>query len=243
MPTVGIIPARYGSTRFPGKSLAEIHGKPMIQHVYERACRALKLNEILVATDDQRIFDAVGQFGGEAIMTKPDHLTGTDRLAEVAERMTAAEIIINIQGDEPLIDPGAIDAVATALQDDPTIPMCSVLCPLTEMARVWDANIVKVVTDLQGFALYFSRAPIPARRGESESLPWKRHLGLYGYRREFLLQFTQLSPTPLETLEQLEQLRALEHGFRIKMIERPADHSIGVDTPDDLERVKMALAM
>lgn len=239
MPSVvGIIPARYASTRFPGKPLADIAGQTMIQHVFDRACRATTLEEVLVATDDQRIFDAVLRFGGEAIMTSPDHPTGTDRLAEVAKRLSAAQIIVNIQGDEPLISPDAIDAVVAPLLADPSIPMSSVMSPMPDAIRSWDANVVKVVTDLQGFALYFSRAPIPSPR---EALtgpgPWKKHIGLYAYRRDFLLELTQLAPSPLEQLEKLEQLRVLEHGYRIKMVERD-DSSIGVDTPEDLERVR-----
>ena len=239
MPAVGIIPARYASTRFPGKPLVEIAGFPMIRHVYERACRATKLDEILVATDDQRIFHTVIDFGGDAIMTSPDHPTGTDRLAEVAERLSAADIIVNIQGDEPLIAPDAINQVITALQEDQYAVMSSVMAPLhdTELAR--DPNVVKVVCDHRGYALYFSRAPIPGMpAGEKPKKGcWKRHIGLYAYRRDFLLAFTRLRPSPLEQIERLEQLRALENGYRIKMIERD-DLSYGVDTPEDLERVK-----
>ncbi|HEY3377034.1 MAG TPA: 3-deoxy-manno-octulosonate cytidylyltransferase [Armatimonadota bacterium] len=239
---VGIIPARYASTRFPGKPLADIGGQPMIRHVFDRACRAEHIDEVLVATDDQRIFDAVMRFGGEAIMTSDAHRTGTDRLAEVAKRLSSVDIIVNIQGDEPLIEPDAIDAVIAPLLADPSLVMCSVMSPMPDAIRSWDANIVKVVTDLQGFALYFSRAPIPSPR---EALlgpgPWKKHIGLYAYRRDFLLQLSTLPPTPLEQLENLEQLRVLEHGYRIKMVERADDASIGVDTPQDLERVRAIL--
>ena len=239
MSIIGIIPARYASTRFPGKPLALIAGRPMIQHVYERACRASRLEEVLVATDDPRIFDAVRAFGGEAVMTSPDHPTGTDRLAEVARRLTSAEIIVNIQGDEPLISPEAIDAAIVPMQQDPALPMTSLMAPLPDFTRAWDSNIVKVVTDLQGYALYFSRAPIPSPRdGVTGAGPWKKHIGLYAYRRDFLLAFTALPPSPLEGIEKLEQLRALEHGYRIKMVERAEDASIGVDTPEDLERVR-----
>lgn len=239
MPAVGIIPARFASTRFPGKPLAEIAGRPMIHHVYERACRATSLEEVLVATDDQRIFDAVLRFGGEAIMTSAYHPTGTDRLAEVAEHLSAAEIIVNIQGDEPLIEPDAIDAVVTALQEDRNAVMSSVMTPM-ETRHAQDPNQVKVVCDLRGYALYFSRAPIPglATGVTPEASPWKRHIGLYAYRRDFLLAFTRLRPSPLEKLERLEQLRALENGYRIRMIERTGDFSFGVDTPEDLQRVK-----
>jgi len=240
MPAVGIIPARYASTRFPGKPLAEIAGRPMIHHVYERACRATALEEILVATDDKRIFDAVLAFGGEAIMTSTYHPTGTDRIAEVAERLSAVELIVNIQGDEPLIDPELIDAVVAALQDDRNAAMSSVMTPLTDAALAQDPNQVKVVCDLRGYALYFSRAPIPGLPPgvTPEVAPWKRHIGLYAYRRDFLLAFTRLRPSPLEKLERLEQLRALENGYRIRMIERTGDFSCSVDTPEDLERVR-----
>lgn len=239
---VGIIPARYASTRFPGKPLADLAGRPMIQHVYERACRATLLQEVLVATDDQRIFDAVRQFGGDVIMTDSNHPTGTDRLAEVAKRLPGVDIIVNIQGDEPLIDPAAIDAVVAPLQADASIPMSSVMSPMPDAVRSWDSNIVKVVTDLEGFALYFSRAPIPSPREATFGPgPWKKHIGLYAYRREFLLQLMQWEPTPLEQIEKLEQLRVLEHGSRIRMVERAEDSSIGVDTPEDLERVRAVL--
>ncbi len=242
MSIVGIIPARYGSTRFPGKPLAELAGRPMIQHVFERACRATMLEEVMVATDDQRIFDAVLAFGGEAIMTANTHATGTDRLAEVAQRLSAAEIIVNIQGDEPMIDPAAIDAIIAPLKQQKEIPMCSAMVAMPDFVRAWDPNIVKVVTDLHGYALYFSRAPIPNPRGGVAGLgPWKRHIGLYAYRRDFLLAFTKLPPSPLEQIEQLEQLRALENGYRIRMVELGDDNSIGVDTPDDLERVRAVL--
>jgi len=242
MSVVGIIPARYASTRFPGKPLAEIAGRPMIHHVYERACRSRLLEEVLVATDDQRIFDVVQQFGGEVIMTSSEHETGTDRLAEVASRLSAVEIIVNIQGDEPLIAPAAIDAVLRALKDDPVAVMSSAMVSITDLVDLWNANVVKVVTDLKGYAMYFSRSPIPAVPGsEISSQPWKRHIGLYAYRRDFLLQFAATPRTPLEQIESLEQLRALEHGYRIAMVELEEDHAIGVDTPEDLQRVRAVL--
>lgn len=214
----------------------------MIQHVYERACRARMLSEVLVATDDERIYAAVQSFGGDAVMTDPGHPTGTDRLAEVARRMPGVDIVVNIQGDEPLIAPEVIDAAAEPLVSDSAIPMSSVMAPLPDPLRAIDANIVKVVADLQGFALYFSRAPIPHPRDNREGTgPWKKHLGLYAYRRDFLLVLTGLTPTPLEGLEKLEQLRVLEHGYRIKMVEVTDDASIGVDTPEDLERARAML--
>ena len=242
MSVVGIIPARYASTRFPGKPLATLAGRPMIQHVYERACRATSLEEVLVATDDQRIFDAVHAFGGEVIMTESSHETGTDRLAEVAQRLSAAHIIVNIQGDEPLINPDAIDAVVAPLLADKDIPMSSVMSPLPDFVGAWDSNIVKVVADLNGFAMYFSRAPIPSpREALTGAGPWFKHIGLYAYQRDFILKFTKLAPTPCELIEKLEQLRALEHGYRIKMVLRQDDTSIGVDTQEDLDRVRAIL--
>lgn len=241
MSIIGIIPARYASSRFPGKPLADIGGRPMIQHVYEQACRASSLTEVLIATDDQRIFDAVLRFGGEVIMTSPEHASGTDRLAEVAQRLSAVSIVVNIQGDEPLISPATIDAVVAPLRLDPAIPMSSVMTPLRDHSA-GDRNIVKVVTDLYGYALYFSRAAIPfARDSAPGAEPWKRHIGLYAYRREFLLTYAKLAPTPLEQVEKLEQLRALEHGYRIKMVECAEDRSIGVDTPEELEFVRSLL--
>lgn len=242
MSIVGIIPARYSSSRFPGKPLAEIVGRPMIHHVYERACRAAMLEEVLVATDDQRIFDAVCSFGGEVIMTRPDHPTGTDRLAEVASRLSAADIIVNIQGDEPLVAPAAIDGVVKALKENRNVVMSSVMVPITDLMDIWNANVVKVVVDLDSYALYFSRAPIPCLPNDSAVAgPWKRHIGLYAYRRDFLLLLSTLPRTPLERIERLEQLRVLENGYRIKMVELAEDHSIGVDTPEDLQRVRSVL--
>lgn len=239
MAAVGIIPARYASTRFPGKPLVEIAGRPMIHHVYERACRA-KLEEVIVATDDQRIFDAVIAFGGDAIMTSPYHPTGTDRLAEVAERMSAATILINIQGDEPLISPDAINALIETMEGDTEADMCSVMTPLADPVLARDPNQVKVVTDLRGYAMYFSRAPIPGTPANValDYAPWMLHVGLYAYRRDFLLAFTRLRPSPLEKIERLEQLRALENGYRIRMVTCADAGSIGVDTPEDLQRIR-----
>jgi len=234
---VGIIPARYASIRFPGKALANLLGKPMVQHVYERASKARTLERLVVATDDDRIFQAVAAFGGHAVMTSVDHPTGTDRLAEAAADMDA-EIVVNIQGDEPLIEPAVIDAAVRPLVADPSIPMGTLMVRITDPADLHDPNVVKVVVDQQGFALYFSRALIPyARERDSSKVVYYYHPGLYVYRKEFLLTYASLPPTPLEQTEKLEQLRALEHGYRIKVVEthhRP----VGVDTPQDLERVK-----
>jgi len=234
---IGIIPARYGSTRFEGKPLAEIAGKPMIQHVYERARQARLLEEVIVATDDERIRAAVEGFGGKVAMTRSDHPTGTDRLAEVAGGLDV-EIVCNVQGDEPLIDPGAIDAAIQPLLDDPSIPMSTLMAPITEERDLNDPNCVKMVVDRDGFALYFSRSLIPyPRDGRTEGRTFYYHPGLYVYRREFLLTYAALPPAPLEQIESLEQLRALENGYRIKCVEtgyRP----VAVDTPEDLERVR-----
>ena len=235
---VGIIPARYASTRLPGKALAELCGKPMIQHVYEQASRASSLGEVWVATDSSQIVDAVEAFGGRAVMTSADHRTGTDRLAEVAASLDATELIVNIQGDEPLIDPNAIDAVVQPLLASGECQMSSAMTVLAANEAL-DPNVVKVVTDPDGVALYFSRAAIPATRSDPpEPGRFRKHLGLYAYRKSFLLELSRLEPTPLERCEALEQLRALENGHRIQMVELSSDESISVDTPEDLERVR-----
>jgi 3-deoxy-manno-octulosonate cytidylyltransferase (CMP-KDO synthetase) len=234
---IGLIPARYASTRFPGKPLADILGKPMIQHVYERARSARTLQRLLVATDDPRIAQAVASFGGEAVMTSPDHPTGTDRLAEAAAALEV-DLVVNIQGDEPLIDPEVIDAAAAPLIADPSIPMGTLMSRIADPADLHDPNVVKVVADRHGFALYFSRALIPyARGGQTNEAVYYYHPGLYVYRKEFLLKYAALPPTPLEQTEKLEQLRALEHGYRIKVVET-AHRPVSVDTPEDLEHVK-----
>jgi len=234
---IGIIPARYASTRFPGKPLADILGKPMIQHVYERARNARTLQRLLVATDDQRITQAVASFGGEAVMTSPEHPTGTDRLAEAAAPLDV-DLVVNIQGDEPLINPEVIDAAAAPLIEDPSIPMGTLMSRITDPADLHDPNVVKVVADLHGFALYFSRALIPyARGGKTGDALYYYHPGLYVYRKDFLLKYAALAPTPLEQTEKLEQLRALEHGYRIKVVET-THRPVSVDTPADLEHVK-----
>lgn len=242
MMVMGIIPARYASTRFPGKPLAMLGGRPMIQHVYDRAVRSTLLNDVIVATDDQRIFDVIKDFGGEAFMTNPNHSTGTDRIAEVAAKMVGVDVIVNIQGDEPLIDPASIDAAIKPMLTDPMIPMVSLMANLNDMERLADPNVVKVVVDNDNFALYFSRSPIPFHRdGTSSGNHWKKHIGLYAFRRNFLLKYAAMEPTKLEQIEKLEQLRALENGYKIKMVE-VEDHSIGVDTPEDFEMVRMILS-
>ncbi len=238
-----VIPARYASTRFPGKPLADLCGKPMIQWVYERSALCESVNRVIVATDDDRIARAVESFGGDVVMTRSDHPTGTDRLAEVAAGLDD-ELIVNVQGDEPLIDPAMIEAAVAPLLLDSSIPMGTLKTPLTSVEEYRNPNVVKVVTDRQGFALYFSRSPIPYPRDFVDKLEqrWNelataKHVGLYVYRRQFLLDYPQLSPTPLEGQECLEQLRALEHGFRIRVAETDLVGQ-GVDTPEDLERVR-----
>lgn len=241
---VAVIPARYGSTRFPGKALAMIKGRPMIQWVYERTAKAASLDRVLVATDDQRIADAVLAFGGECVMTSSAHSTGTDRIAEVAASLDC-DLIVNVQGDEPLIEPAMIDDAVAPLRHDPGIVM-GTLCGRIDIAEeAFDPNIVKVVLDRDGFALYFSRAPIPWDRDRWSGLDvgarplhdrFYKHIGLYVYRRAFLLNYAALGPTPLESIEKLEQLRALETGHRIKVVET-SHRSIGVDTPHDLQKI------
>jgi 3-deoxy-manno-octulosonate cytidylyltransferase (CMP-KDO synthetase) len=234
--TVAIIPARFLSTRLPGKPLELIAGRPMIEHVYRRASEAGAIDAVIVATDDDRIASAVSAFGGTAVMTQGTHPTGTDRLAEVARHLDS-EIIVNVQGDEPLIDADAIAAAAGVLRERPADLMSTLRRRTTDPVEFRNPAVVKVVVDASGYALYFSRAPIPfTRPGHDVPAVWK-HLGLYAYRREFLLRVAALPPTPLERAEGLEQLRVLEHGFRIATVETTSD-TIGVDTPEDLERVR-----
>lgn len=247
MKTVILIPARYASTRFPGKPLADLLGKPMIQWVVERCQKVSSAEEVLVATDDERIAAAVEGFGGRAVMTRADHPTGTDRLAEVAANLEA-DLVVNVQGDEPLIDPDHIETAVEALVDDPEAVMATLCAPLTLKEEFTDPNVVKVVCDQKGGALYFSRAPIPWPRDGGDDLAAallasgaRRHIGLYVYRREFLLEIPRLERSPLEQVESLEQLRVLEHGYRIAVAE-VEDYGIGVDTPEDLERVRRQLA-
>ena len=231
-----IIPARYGSTRFPGKPLAQLWGKPVIQHVYERALQARLANRVIIATDDYRIAAAVRSFGAEVIMTRPDHPSGTDRVAEVAKSIVT-DLIVNVQGDEPLILPEVIDAAIAPLLADESLPMGTLCSPLEEVAELANPNVVKVVFDQEGFALYFSRLPIPFVRNHGGAILRYRHIGIYVYRREFLLGLAKLPPTPLEEAEKLEQLRVLEHGYKIKVVVVPYA-SPGVDTPADLARLE-----
>ncbi len=245
MRITALIPARYASTRFEGKAIADIMGKPMVQHVYERAARAAFVSEVIVATDDERIAAAVRAFGGRVEMTLGSHETGTDRLAEVAARINS-DLIVNVQGDEPLIDPAMIDEAIRPLTLDSSIEMGTLKTRIKTLHDFLSPNVVKVITDKDGFALYFSRSPVPNFRDkwndlkdeafESGRLLCYKHVGIYVYRKDFLLQFAKMSPTFLEMSEKLEQLRALENCYRIKVEETMYD-SIGVDTPADLEKV------
>jgi 3-deoxy-manno-octulosonate cytidylyltransferase (CMP-KDO synthetase) len=205
----------------------------MLQHVWERASQARYLTRVVIATDDERIHKAARAFGAHAVMTRADHLSGTDRVAEAASAEQAS-VVVNIQGDEPLIDPAAIDAAALALLDDPEVPMASLMKRIEDPRETADPNVVKVVTNLAGDAIYFSRSPIPYSR-EGAGIHYK-HLGLYVYQRDFLLAYSGLPVGPLERIERLEQLRAIENGYRIRMVETEYE-SVGVDTPEDLERV------
>ena len=242
---IAIIPARYGSTRFPGKSLALIQDKPMIQWVYERTKQSRLIDRVLVATDDGRIMRAVADFGGEAVMTSQAHPTGTDRIAEVARELDCG-IIVNVQGDEPLIEPAMIDEAIAPLIHDAAIPMGTVCKRIDNPEEAFDPNVVKVVLDEQGFALMFSRAPIPwdrdkwAGKRSLDELPLTsflyKHIGLYVYRREFLLRYAGLPQTRLENSEKLEQLRALGHGHRISVVITEHE-SFGVDIPGDLSKI------
>jgi 3-deoxy-manno-octulosonate cytidylyltransferase (CMP-KDO synthetase) len=239
---LAVIPARYASQRFPGKPLAPIAGKPMIQYVVERVRRAGQVSQVVVATEDVRIKTAVEAFGGEAVMTRADHHTGTDRVAEVATHVKA-EIYVNVQGDEPLIDPGTVDALIEAMLEEDSVQLATPCTAIAHPNDIMDPNIVKVVRDFESNALYFSRAPVPWVRDSAETVTarhWK-HLGLYGFRRDALLEFPTLPPGELEHLEQLEQLRWLENGFRIRVVETDYD-AISVDVPSDVPRVEKLLS-
>ena len=234
MKVLCIIPARYASTRLPGKPLRDIAGKPMIVRVYERATGAQRVHEVVVATDDERIRAAVEEHGGHAVMTRADHATGTDRLAEVAAQRPDCDLIINVQGDEPLIDPGVIDALVEPFLADEKLPMATAKTLLTDEAEMENPNNVKVIVDRAGNALYFSRARIPYARNPGAKV--YKHIGIYAYRRDFLLAYARMAQTPLELSESLEQLRALENGYRIRVVETDAVF-IGVDTEEDLAAV------
>jgi len=236
MKVIGIIPARLAAVRLPNKPLLDIAGKPMIQRVWERSRAAAGLHDLLVATPDPEIVAAVEAFGGSAVLTSDRHRSGTDRLAEAAANLEEAEIIVNIQGDEPLIEADCIDRAIAPLRVDRRLPMTSLMCPCPP-EELDNPATVKVVCDRAGEALYFSRARIPFPRNPEGRAIVMQHIGLYAYRRDFLLRFAALPPTPLEQTESLEQLRVLEHGYSIRMVE-VARAPLSVDTPDDLERVR-----
>jgi len=238
-----VVPARYASTRLPGKPLRDLLGKPMLQHVYEAACQC-GAQQVVIATDDERIEAAAGGFGAEVCMTSSEHASGTDRLAEVASKLTwpGDDIVVNVQGDEPLMPPALIDQVATDLADNPEASISTIATPMVAAGEFFDSNVVKVVTDRAGFALYFSRAPIPWDRDLMlegvKALPIGivplRHIGIYAYRVDYLLRYAQMRTCPLEQAEQLEQLRALWYGERIHVAEANQRPGPGVDTEDDL---------
>ena len=237
MKVLCIIPARYASTRLPGKPLRDIAGKPMIVRVYERALQARLVQDVVVATDDERIRTVVEAHGGHAVMTRADHATGTDRLAEAAARMTDYDLIINVQGDEPLIEPSVIDALVEPFLADDRLAMATAKTEITDEEEQENPNNVKVITDKSGNALYFSRARIPYARIPGAKV--YKHIGIYAYRRDFLLAYARMAQTPLELSESLEQLRALENGYRIRVVETDAVF-IGVDTEEDLAAVNEA---
>ena len=238
MKVVCIIPARYESTRFEGKPLADLCGRPMIQHVYERVLKAGSVSHTAVATDDDRIYRAVLKFGGRAIMTSAEHKSGTDRIAEAVAglNLNADDIVVNIQGDQPLFEPVQIDEVVRPLLDDPAIVMATLIYRIRRAEEITHPNAVKVVFDRDRFAVYFSRATIPYVRDPGQAADYYKHHGIYAYRRSFLETFTRLPQGVLERLEALEQLRAIEHGYRIKVVETAYD-SVEVDTCEELARV------
>lgn len=237
MRIVGMIPSRMASSRLPGKPLLDLCGKPMVQHVWEAAMRASRLDQVVVATPDREIVRAVQAFGGDAVLTADTHRSGTDRLAEAVVQLDA-DAVVNIQGDEPLVLPGLIDAVAAPLAE-PLVQMVSLCCPAQEH-EINEPSVVKAVVGSDGYALYFSRAPIPYVRDASAGVIPRKHIGIYGYTREVLLRLASLAPSPLEITESLEQLRALENGIRIRMVDVDAA-PVGVDTADDLARARAML--
>jgi 3-deoxy-manno-octulosonate cytidylyltransferase (CMP-KDO synthetase) len=238
---VVVIPSRYAATRLPGKPLVNLAGKPMVQRVYEQAKLAQTVHRVLVATDDQRIVDAVRAFGGEARMTRSDHRSGTERIAEVAAH-EPGDVFVNVQGDEPLISPVAIDTAVAALLEDPPAPIATVATPIRHVPDIMDPNVVKTVLDFDSNALYFSRAPIPWVRDTQQKVHVKywKHLGLYVFQRDALLEYPTLPRGELEKIEQLEQLRWLENGWRIRVAEVEHD-AVSVDVPEDVTRVEKLL--
>jgi 3-deoxy-manno-octulosonate cytidylyltransferase (CMP-KDO synthetase) len=241
---LGVIPARYASSRFPGKALATVGSRTMLELVWERVCMARYLGPVIIATDDDRISRVARGFGAQVRMTRSDHVSGTDRVAEVASAYEDVELAVNIQGDEPLIDPNTIDAAILPLLEEPAIPMGTLKKRIEDPRELQDPNVVKVVTDRFENAIYFSRANIPFVRDAGQAgnaIASFKHIGLYVYRRDFLLRYSALPVGPLEQLERLEQLRAIENGFRIRVVETDYE-SFGVDTPEDLEKVRALIS-
>jgi len=242
MRVVGVIPARYASSRLEGKALAGIHGKPMIQHVWERCRGVPAIDQLLVATDDVRIQQAVELFGGEAVMTDPEHASGTDRVAEAVENVDC-DVVVNIQGDEPMLDPLMIDELVEPFRRNAATEMVTLKQLIREEEELTDQNVVKVVTDIRGDALYFSRSLIPCLSSRAEDFRAYKHLGLYSYSKSCLQKLSSLSPTPLERIERLEQLRALENGVRIRVVlTRSEGRGVSVDTPEDLETARRLMS-
>lgn len=233
-----VIPARYGSTRLPGKPLVDLCGKPMIQHVFERVKQVSRIDRVIVATDDVRVADAVKRFGGEVVMTPSDIRSGSDRVAFAARDLQNVSIIVNVQGDEPLIEPAMIDEAIQALIDDPAVEVATLVKHVDAAEELINPNTVKVVVDRHGYAMYFSRSPIPFQRDGREFEGFLKHIGLYVFRRDFLIKFASLPETALERSEKLEQLRILEYGNKIKATVTRYE-SIPVDTPEDLEKARM----
>lgn len=239
---LAVIPARYASTRFPGKPLADIGGKTMIRRVYEQVSKSSRVDQAVVATDDLRIFDHVRSWGGEALMTRTDHPSGTDRCAEVTRRFPSAQFVLNVQGDEPFIQPEQIDLLADTLIGDRRFPIATLVKKIEQPEAIFNPNVVKAVFSQSGAAIYFSRHPVPFVRGAAPEEWWAqhtfyKHIGLYGFRKNTLLRIARLAPTPLERAESLEQLRWLEHGFRIRVGITELE-TAGIDTPEDLRRVE-----
>jgi 3-deoxy-manno-octulosonate cytidylyltransferase (CMP-KDO synthetase) len=238
---VSIIPARYGSTRLPGKALADINGKPMIQLVYEKAMRSSYISRVIVATDDYRIFNTVSEFGGEASMTSRKHESGTDRIGEVARhpklKLNAVDIVVNIQGDEPFLSHRDIDRAIAFLMRDKSLNVATLAVRITKKSEIKDPNVVKVVFDKNGYALYFSRNPIPYDRDGTSGVKYYKHIGLYVYRKTYLLEFIRTYPTSLELAEKLEQLRVLQTGEKIRVVLVEKD-TVSVDTKKDLEKAR-----
>lgn len=235
MKFLGVIPSRYASTRLEGKPLKDICGHTMVEWVYKRALKS-KLDGVVVATDDERIVDEVKSFGGNVILTRKNHINGTSRIAEVCETYSDYDVIVNIQGDEPLIEPDMINSIIDSFIEDNTIPMSTLKYKLNDMAEIENPNAVKVVTDKNDFAIYFSRSVIPYPRNLNMDNYYK-HVGIYGYKRDFVMEYAKMASTPLELSESLEQLRVLENGYKIKVLETPYK-IIGVDTQEELERVR-----